>query len=96
MGAVAEKEEPAVSDSSVLDSVTRTTSLGSLWCQVQVVDTRLPVFLDCNEVALPATATFPSFDREVVHSSQQNDHHIAQAVKWVKSGHKPTDRQAAR
>jgi len=80
----------------ILESLTQSTSLAEIRCEVEGTDARTPVFLSSSDVVLPATTTFPSFDRETLQTSQQNDHHIRQAIKWVQSGHRPTERQAAK
>ena len=56
-------------------------------------DCKTQVQLDSIDAAMPALPTFPSIEQEELQTRQESDHHIAQVVKWVKTGHKPTDRQ---
>ncbi len=78
--------------SDMLVTVTKSTPLG---VQLKSVISEGMEHSIRSESVDAALTTFPQIDDEELRERQERDHHIAQARKWVKTGHKPTDRQLA-
>ena len=77
----------------IFESLMHSVPLDCLLKRAIAGDCKTQVQLDSIDAAMPALPTFPSIEQEELQARKESDHHIAQVVKWVKTGHKPTDRQ---
>ncbi|MES9880444.1 MAG: RNase H-like domain-containing protein, partial [Sedimenticola sp.] len=81
------------SEDDILAAVTDSTQLGVTLRTAISAELNTLVRLESNDTAV---TTFPPNDDKELRERQERDHHIGQAMKWVATGHKPTDRQLAR
>ncbi|MEW8547228.1 MAG: RNase H-like domain-containing protein, partial [Candidatus Thiodiazotropha sp.] len=85
--------EISMGPSEWLNERTNSVGLGVPLRRAIASDLGTCIRVESTDIAIDSVPTFPSFESSELKSKQELDHHIAQVVKWLKTGHKPTDRQ---